>query len=129
LVDAHLDIVRVNSEAERQAGLCVEVDEQHLLAELGERRPERGNRRRLSHPALLVGHGDDRCPARRRSLGRSAFLVLFTRSCHLSHCCRLSDRLAWVRTVCQRGDAHVTTNTVRAKNMWHHTMPGTPGRN
>ena len=85
LVDTHLDRLRVNSEAEGQAGLRVEVDQQHPLAELGERCPQRGDRRRLGHPALLVGHGHDRGQARGRRLVGFAVLVLFGVLRALSH--------------------------------------------
>ena len=44
---------------ERQAGLRVEVDEQHPVAELGERGPERGDGGRLGDATLLVGDRED----------------------------------------------------------------------
>ena len=58
-----LDLVGVDPEAERQAGLRVEVDEQHPLALLGEGRAERGDRGGLGDAALLVGHRDRPWPA------------------------------------------------------------------
>jgi len=101
LVDAHLDFVRVNPEAERQAGLRIEVDQQNPLAELGKCRPQRCHRGRLGHPALLVGHSDDRSQPRHRPLVRLGLLVLFAGSRCRSHGCCLSEGLG-SGTVCQR---------------------------
>ena len=60
LVDGQLDGVGVDAEAEGQARLRVEVDEQHALAELGHGGADRGHGGRLGDPALLVGDRDDR---------------------------------------------------------------------
>ena len=56
-------------EAEGEAGLRVEVDEQHPAALLRERGTERGDGGGLGDPALLVGEGDDRGLALRRHRG------------------------------------------------------------
>ena len=56
IVDRHRQLVRIGTQREAQAALGVEVDQQHPLADLGERRTQGGDRGRLGHPALLVGH-------------------------------------------------------------------------
>ena len=60
LVDGHLDDIGVDPEAEGQARLGVEVDEQHPPSLLGHRRTDRCHGRRLGDTALLVRDGDDR---------------------------------------------------------------------
>ena len=50
LVDARRHLVGVDAEAEGQAGLGVQVDEQDSLAALGERRPQRAPPRSSSRP-------------------------------------------------------------------------------
>ncbi len=76
VVHRELEVLGVDAQRERQAGLGVEVDEQHPLPLLGERRPEGGHGRRLGDAALLVGDGEDRghrgplCTAR-LPIGRS----------------------------------------------------------
>ena len=59
VADRDLDVLGVDAERERQAGLGVEVDEEHPEALVGERRSEGDDRRRLGDPTLLVGDGDD----------------------------------------------------------------------
>ena len=59
VVDRQLEVLGVDAERERQAGLRVEVDEQHALAELGERGAERGDGGRLRDATLLVGDRED----------------------------------------------------------------------
>ena len=54
-----VEVLGVDAEAEGQAGLGVEVDEQHPLAQLGERGTERGDGGRLGDATLLVGDGED----------------------------------------------------------------------
>ncbi len=49
---------RVDSEADRQRPLRVEVDQQGPAAVLGERRAEIDRAGRLTDAALLVAHGD-----------------------------------------------------------------------
>ena len=49
----------IDPEGEGQAGLRVEVDQQHRLAELGQRRADGRDGRRLGHAALLVGDRQD----------------------------------------------------------------------
>ena len=58
VVHAELDGLRVQAEREGQAGLRVEVDEQHLAALLGQGGAQRRHGGRLGDPALLVRHGD-----------------------------------------------------------------------
>ena len=59
VVEALLDLVRIDPLAHRQVALRVEVDAEHAVAGLreGDGEVERG--RRLGHPTLLVGEGDD----------------------------------------------------------------------
>ena len=52
-------LLGLEAEREREAGLRIEVDEQHLLAEIGERQPDGLGRRGLGHAALLVGDRED----------------------------------------------------------------------
>ena len=59
VVDGGVEVLGVDAEAEGEAGLGVEVDEEDPLALLGERRTERGDSGRLGDAALLVGDGDD----------------------------------------------------------------------
>jgi hypothetical protein len=54
-----LDVLGIDAEGEREAGLGVEVDEEDRQPGVRERRPEGDDRRRLGHAALLVGDGDD----------------------------------------------------------------------
>ena len=49
-----LDRVGVDAEGEREAGLGVEVDQQHPLALLGERGAQRGHRRVLATPPFWL---------------------------------------------------------------------------
>ena len=58
VVDAELDGLRVQPERERQAGLRVQVDQQHLVAALGQGGAERRDGGRLGDAALLVRYGD-----------------------------------------------------------------------
>lgn len=62
VVDGELEVLRVDAQGERQAGLRVEIDQQHTLPQLGERRTERGDRRGLGDATLLVGDRE-RCPS------------------------------------------------------------------
>jgi hypothetical protein len=48
----------VDADAAARVGLRVEVDQQHLVAFLGQRRGQVDGRRRLAHAALLVDHRD-----------------------------------------------------------------------
>ena len=63
VVDRQLHVVRVEPQADRERTLGVEVDEQHLAAELRQRRPEVDGGRRLADATLLVAHRDDPCVA------------------------------------------------------------------
>jgi hypothetical protein len=58
VVDREVHLVRVEPQPDRQRALRVEVDEQHLAAELGQRGTEVDGGRGLAHAALLVAHGD-----------------------------------------------------------------------
>ena len=55
VVHRQLEVLGVDAEGEGQAGLRVEVDQQHLLAELGEGGAERRDGRGLGDATLLVG--------------------------------------------------------------------------
>ena len=66
VVDRQLEVLGVDAEGEGQAGLRVEVDEQHRLPQLGERGPDRGDGGRLGDAALLVGDREGRGPAAHR---------------------------------------------------------------
>ena len=59
VVDRELEVLGVDAQREGQAGLRVEVDEQHPVAELGQRGPDRGDGRRLGDATLLVGDRED----------------------------------------------------------------------
>ena len=59
VVDGQVHLVRVQAEADRQRALRVEVDQQHLAAELGERGTQVDGRRGLADATLLVAHRDD----------------------------------------------------------------------
>ena len=61
VVHRELEVLGVDAEGEGQAGLRVEVDEQDLVAELGQGRPEGGHRGGLGDAALLVGDRECRC--------------------------------------------------------------------
>ena len=58
VVHRQLERVRVEPERERQAGLRVEVHQQHPLPQLGQGGAERGHRGGLGDAALLVGDGE-----------------------------------------------------------------------
>ena len=58
VVHGDLEVLRIDAERERQAGLRVEVDQQHAVAQLGQGRPDGGDGRRLGDAALLVGDGE-----------------------------------------------------------------------
>ena len=55
VMHGELEVLRVDAERERQAGLRIEVDEQHPAALLGERGAQRRDGGRLGDAALLVG--------------------------------------------------------------------------
>ena len=59
VVDRDLEVLGVDAEGERQAGLGIEVDEQDRLAELDERGADRCDAGRLRDATLLVGDGED----------------------------------------------------------------------
>ena len=59
VVDGQVHLVRVEPEPDRERALRVEVDQQHLAAELGQRRAEVDGGRGLADAALLVAHRDD----------------------------------------------------------------------
>ena len=75
IVGRVLPTAAVDAEAGRGIALRVEIDDQHLLADGGERGAEIDRRRRLADAALLVG--DRKHPRRlgelhlRRAIGRS----------------------------------------------------------
>ena len=52
-------LLGLESQREREARLRIEVDEEHPLAEVGEREAEGLGRRGLGHAALLVGDRED----------------------------------------------------------------------
>jgi len=52
------EVLGVDAEGEREAGLRVEVDEEDLLAELGKGDTQAGHGRRLADAALLARHRD-----------------------------------------------------------------------
>jgi len=89
LVHALVHLVGVDPQAERQARLGVQIDEQHPVPLLGDRGSEGGHRRRLGHPALLVGHGQNArhehlplsrpCGAPEREMASPAYSVPFHR--------------------------------------------------
>ncbi len=58
VVEALLDLVRVDALAHRQVPLRVEVNAEHPVAGLGEGHRQVQGRRRLRDAALLVGEGD-----------------------------------------------------------------------
>ena len=55
VVEGRAALLGLEAEREREAGLGVEVDEQHALAEVGEGEAQGLGRRGLGHAALLVG--------------------------------------------------------------------------
>jgi hypothetical protein len=58
VVQRELELVGRQAGGEREAGLRIEIDQEHPLPLFGEGRPERVHRRGLGHAALLVGHCD-----------------------------------------------------------------------
>ena len=80
VVDRGLEVLGVDAEREGQAGLRVEVDQQHAVPELGQRGADRGDGRGLRDPALLVGDGQ-------RDGGRSPAL-----GAHCRQLCRTASR-------------------------------------
>ena len=72
VVDGHVELVGADAQPHGQRTLRVEVDEQHLAADLGQRGTEVDGRRGLADATLLVAHGDDAgraVAAQRRRLG------------------------------------------------------------
>ena len=59
VIDALLELVRVDAHADRHRALRIEVDEQHLAAGLDECGTEVDGGRGLADAALLVAHRDD----------------------------------------------------------------------
>ena len=57
----------IDADGGRQVALRVEIDQQHPLAELRQRRAEIRRRRGFADPALLIGHGYDGSHLGRRS--------------------------------------------------------------
>jgi len=58
-VQRHFELVGVETDREREAGLRIEVDEKHPVPEPGQRDSERVDRRGLRHAALLVRDRED----------------------------------------------------------------------
>jgi hypothetical protein len=80
VVHRGLEVLGVDAEREGEAGLRVEVDQQHPVPELGQRGADGRDGRGLGDPALLVGDGQ-------RDGGRSPAL-----GAHCPPLCRTGSR-------------------------------------
>ena len=59
VVHGQLEVAGLHTETRGGVALGVEIDHEHPVVELGQRRAQVDRRGRLAHPALLVGDGDD----------------------------------------------------------------------